>query len=795
MVVVIKMRGLPFESSAREIREFFYRLEIKEEEIHLAPNENGKASGVAFAVFHNDDDARKAMFRDGQYLGKRYVNLFLSSVQEMEKILREGVQERKKGFGPKRPSEQARSKQERGRSDSEQSGRRENERGGRISRNQGEIRSSNRSRSRSPMKANDREVPRSRPTFAESHGPVGANSQSGLRELKETQRGYETEKSFGLLSGLSDYEKLELGRQILAAEAKSNRDLDLRYLLMGQQHSAASSLPHNSSDSHWKFPQNYESHHMRMIPEGLRDDHVRVVELLNQSQNTEPLIHGTGSEAALAQGVSVFQDPFNKGVGSQNNYPVGITSGYSYPHERVGEISGQNLGEKAFTGHDFNFGLEKINESQVHSSEKIQEGYNRADRTDGHHNHEGKSGRVEDGRSYQRSVHKGHVRGQKKGIEGQSYTGKHKRNSVGIERKNNHGNYSKTNRKTASEPKSNLEKGAKHHGHGKVAERTGGHARERRTDNHGSQEYGNTKHSRTYERFEGNQDDRTSRRQGREAKRHRGNDDENDEARGFCVNMIGLPYSSTEEEVEKFFKGLRVKDVHRCRNLSGPHTGKTNGEAFVIFHSFDDCMKAVEQDRQLIRDRFVKVRKCPKEVMYDAVQKEAKFFGKKPRISRSVTGDGDIKDSNQIRNSQMKSDITSGMQMSNKLPSSEYYPISQPGQDTVQPTVYGYASDSLGRDVAMSQLAQGANINMNDIKAGCVVGIRNLPSTVTADEILDFFYGFKIIPDSIRIHYLAPGRSSGDAIVTFVDEKEARIATQQLNEKAVGRRNVQLFPV
>ena len=121
--------------------------------------------------------------------------------------------------------------------------------------------------------------------------------------------------------------------------------------------------------------------------------------------------------------------------------------------------------------------------------------------------------------------------------------------------------------------------------------------------------------------------------------------------------------------------------------------------------------------------------------------------------------------------------------------------IYQPGPSTLQPAIHSHNSETLSQDVVVSQLAQGANIDVNDIKAGCVVGIRNLPSTVTADEILDFFYGFRIIPESIRIHYLAPGRSSGDAVVTFIDEKEARIAMQQLNHKPVGRRNVQLFPI
>ena len=57
----------------------------------MAPNPEGKASGYAFACFQKDDEARKAMHRNKNYVGKRYIELILSSQTEMEKILKEGV--------------------------------------------------------------------------------------------------------------------------------------------------------------------------------------------------------------------------------------------------------------------------------------------------------------------------------------------------------------------------------------------------------------------------------------------------------------------------------------------------------------------------------------------------------------------------------------------------------------------------------------------------------------------------------------------------------------------------------
>ncbi|EDO47282.1 predicted protein, partial [Nematostella vectensis] len=75
MPVVIKMKGLPFEATSRDIQMFFDGLSLREKDIHLAANKDGKASGISFAVFNVDDDARKAMYRTGKYMGKRYIEL------------------------------------------------------------------------------------------------------------------------------------------------------------------------------------------------------------------------------------------------------------------------------------------------------------------------------------------------------------------------------------------------------------------------------------------------------------------------------------------------------------------------------------------------------------------------------------------------------------------------------------------------------------------------------------------------------------------------------------------------
>lgn len=49
-----------------------------------------------------------------------------------------------------------------------------------------------------------------------------------------------------------------------------------------------------------------------------------------------------------------------------------------------------------------------------------------------------------------------------------------------------------------------------------------------------------------------------------------------------------------------------------------------------------------------------------------------------------------------------------------------------------------------------------------------MIGMRNLFFIVFVEEILDFFYGFLIILDFIRIYYFVFGRLFGDVMVILL---------------------------
>lgn len=87
---------------------------------------------------------------------------------------------------------------------------------------------------------------------------------------------------------------------------------------------------------------------------------------------------------------------------------------------------------------------------------------------------------------------------------------------------------------------------------------------------------------------------------------------------------------------------------------------------------------------------------------------------------------------------------------------------------------------------------------MPELKLNCVSGliicviITNLLLKVSTNEILDFIYGYKVIPDSVSIQYNEEGLPLGEAIVAMTNYNEALAAVKDLSGRPVGPRKVKL---
>ncbi|KAG7489096.1 G-rich sequence factor 1 [Solea senegalensis] len=78
----VHMRGLPFRASGVDIVKFFSPLVVSK--ILMECGYDGRPSGEADVYFTSYEDAVAAMSRDKQYIGGRYIELFLNSLSDSE---------------------------------------------------------------------------------------------------------------------------------------------------------------------------------------------------------------------------------------------------------------------------------------------------------------------------------------------------------------------------------------------------------------------------------------------------------------------------------------------------------------------------------------------------------------------------------------------------------------------------------------------------------------------------------------------------------------------------------------
>jgi len=94
---LVRMRGLPFDSSENDVKNFFDNApELKK--VHFIQDVNGRASGVAYAEFTTTEAVEVALEKNKEHIGTRYVELFRSSLTEMTASLRRPTNYRRKPY-------------------------------------------------------------------------------------------------------------------------------------------------------------------------------------------------------------------------------------------------------------------------------------------------------------------------------------------------------------------------------------------------------------------------------------------------------------------------------------------------------------------------------------------------------------------------------------------------------------------------------------------------------------------------------------------------------------------------
>ncbi|KAM9859835.1 copine-1 isoform 1-T1 [Aulostomus maculatus] len=100
-----------------------------------------------------------------------------------------------------------------------------------------------------------------------------------------------------------------------------------------------------------------------------------------------------------------------------------------------------------------------------------------------------------------------------------------------------------------------------------------------------------------------------------------------------------------------------------------------------------------------------------------------------------------------------------------------------------------------GAEGLRNQPASGGSNNPNNPRGAAgptIVKLQNMPFTVTVDEIMDFFYGYQVLPGSVCLQFSEKGLPTGEAMVAFQNHEEATAAVMDLNDRPIGARKVKI---
>ena len=70
-----------------------------------------------------------------------------------------------------------------------------------------------------------------------------------------------------------------------------------------------------------------------------------------------------------------------------------------------------------------------------------------------------------------------------------------------------------------------------------------------------------------------------------------------------------------------------------------------------------------------------------------------------------------------------------------------------------------------------------------------------LPFTVVNDDIEEFFNGYNLVEDSIKIGKYQNGKNTGEAVVSFATPEDAQSAFNDKYKKYIGSRFIELLAI
>lgn len=77
------------------------------------------------------------------------------------------------------------------------------------------------------------------------------------------------------------------------------------------------------------------------------------------------------------------------------------------------------------------------------------------------------------------------------------------------------------------------------------------------------------------------------------------------EGDSYVIKMRGLPWSTTVEEILKFFDNCQVKNDKEGVHIIMTREGRPSGEAYIEMETDKDIEEALKKDREYMGSRYM----------------------------------------------------------------------------------------------------------------------------------------------------------------------------------------------
>eukprot|EP01091_Cochliopodium_minus_P013021 TRINITY_DN4086_c0_g1_i1.p1 TRINITY_DN4086_c0_g1~~TRINITY_DN4086_c0_g1_i1.p1 ORF type:complete len:721 (+),score=231.82 TRINITY_DN4086_c0_g1_i1:378-2540(+) len=208
-----------------------------------------------------------------------------------------------------------------------------------------------------------------------------------------------------------------------------------------------------------------------------------------------------------------------------------------------------------------------------------------------------------------------------------------------------------------------------------------------------------------------------------------------------AIKLRGLPWNVVEEDIHKFFDGIKRGTV----TFTFDHKNRPTGEAYIVFETVEDCEKAREYDKRSLGSRYIEIFRTTEETV---TYVKKRFNNKK------------------------------------NLPPEK----NQPQQKTNN---NNNSNNKTNKEDSINNTNNNNNNNEN-LEGNILVTIFGMPYSTSFKDLEIFFDGFNFVKDSIKIELDTYGKPNGHGSILFSDLPEAQRALKEKNKQFIGKRYVKL---